>query len=155
MAFVPVSALPILFLHVEQSALSSPSSNMPDAAPPTPPEALALQAAVDEATAIKELSRATGRIGRLLGASIVAGTNANPTKTEVALTILGEKKAGIRVTSPTKVGALLNVAGLLNTFSDLIEQRLASRHPPVPPVERKTLPTQDQPRPVIVKRIGG
>ncbi len=129
---------------------------MPDAASPVPSaEVLAVQAALDEQTATKELSRATGRIGKLLGASIVAGVNANPAKTEIALTVLGEKKAGIKVTSATKTGAMLNVAGLLNVLSDLVEQRLAARHPPKPPSEPKSLPKQEPVSPGIVRRIGG
>lgn len=127
---------------------------MPDAASTPNTEALALQQAADEASALKELSKATGRAGKLLGLNIAAAVNANPAKTEIAIAILGERKSALKVSSATKAGAALNAAGFLNHLSDAVEQRLASKHPIRQPTEKKPLPEILPQHPPTLKRIG-
>jgi hypothetical protein len=111
-------------------------------------------AALAEAEAAKTLSRATGRIGKLLGLNVQAATNANPAKTTVALAVLGETPAVVVTTSETKAGALTNAAGFLDRLSDAFEARWHQRYPTRPVPERKPMPeTKPQVMP-SVRRIG-
>lgn len=111
-------------------------------------------AALAEAEAVKALSRATGRLGKMLGLNVQAATNASPAKTTVALAILGEKPTVIVTVSETKAGATQNAAAFLERLADAFEARWQERHPAGPARETRPLPDLKGAKAPSVRRIG-